>query len=610
MPVPEPILTHALMPYFDAAISAETHSRETQEAVLQASRGTKAPGAKFGSNDPTLRKPPSLSTLAMPNFSSMRPPSETFVDALRSLVAALPQENRDLLRTTTELIKATAKRSKETKMPLSNLLLVFCPSMSMSPALLRALCEADGIWNPPEDLSDVLDIKPQVTVTASDISRENSASSTGSDLSMSSDKFADALTYDDGDDTGPVAVTRTVAVSTHQERSTSPTYGGRPLPRAPGARRAPVTTLYLDNKSADELSLQPYASRKEVKHDAPSTYTSEAPSLSWSDTASPVSPDLPNPCSSPPPSSSTDSLTSSEAPSSSHLSVSTALSNKAENTTPSHGPTVVELTHLPLFPAISNVSVGGDIQFPSVASPPATPVTRRPSMPYMSTAASPDGSPSSPPSLRTRRIKKPSLHLLFTRRSSASLNALSTASISGPLSQPSASPLSSGSTPVSRTSMLAAQSSTSSLPPVLDMAFESTPLDFKMHMNEEKRRTIKPRSDSYYTALETPSPGKERRSLSPSPLIQGPNETPIADLYAAPPSSVTSLDLSQNTMPLRPRPRPRPSQSSLASSTASSFNHLSMVMPDESLVEDDWAQSVIAASNSDGSWKNVLKFFG
>jgi hypothetical protein len=37
-----------------------------------------------------------------------------------------------------------------------------------------------------------------------------------------------------------------------------------------------------------------------------------------------------------------------------------------------------------------------------------------------------------------------------------------------------------------------------------------------------------------------------------------------------------------------------------------------MVLPDEETAEEDWAQSVLAAANTDGSWtaKNVMKFFG
>ena len=93
-----------------------------------------------------MRKPPSLTTLAMPSFTGMKPPSEPLLKAMRALLARLPRENRDLIRTVVELIKATAKESGRTKMPLSNLLLVFCPSLNMNPPLLRVLCEGVGIW--------------------------------------------------------------------------------------------------------------------------------------------------------------------------------------------------------------------------------------------------------------------------------------------------------------------------------------------------------------------------------------------------------------------------------------------------------------------------------
>jgi hypothetical protein len=82
----------------------------------------------------------------MPTFTAIPPPSSALILSIRTLISQLPQENRDLLRTVVELIRATARRSKETKMPLSNLLLVFCPSLSMTPPLLKVLCEAEGIW--------------------------------------------------------------------------------------------------------------------------------------------------------------------------------------------------------------------------------------------------------------------------------------------------------------------------------------------------------------------------------------------------------------------------------------------------------------------------------
>jgi hypothetical protein len=50
--------------------------------------------------------------------------SEQLRRALSSLIARLPQENRDLLLTVTEIINANAQRSEDTRMPLNNLLLV------------------------------------------------------------------------------------------------------------------------------------------------------------------------------------------------------------------------------------------------------------------------------------------------------------------------------------------------------------------------------------------------------------------------------------------------------------------------------------------------------
>ena len=96
----------------------------------------------------------------MPKLTGMRPASKPLTNVLRSLIAQLPAENRDVLRTVVDLIKATDKASKDTKMPLSNLLLVFCPSLNMNPPLLKVLCETESIWEPlsPEE-GPVLDIR-------------------------------------------------------------------------------------------------------------------------------------------------------------------------------------------------------------------------------------------------------------------------------------------------------------------------------------------------------------------------------------------------------------------------------------------------------------------
>lgn len=583
------------MPYFDSAVTSETQHRQSLESI---DRPTNAPRS--------LRKPPSLSTLAMPNFSNMRPPSDKFVDALRSLIAALPQENRDLLRTITEVIKTTAQRHKQTKMPLSNLLLLFCPSTNMSPPLLRAFCEAEDIWDGHANPDEVIDLKRQLTVKASNLSRVDSSSSSSANSSLSSsDGFEDALSDNEGGNNRNTIVSdyaKTPTLETAVVFEPDADYGSRQARPRGGARRGHISTVYLDTASADDLSLQSFGMPDEVK-------TSLAQSLSYdrSSNASPVSPDISHPFSPPSLSSSIDSLTSSEAPSSSHLPLSASTSSRNEYASiynPSAGKSSTLPSQLAPTQSTPNVSEFGVVQFPSTGSPPITPMKNRPSIAHMTTT--PIISSSSPPSIRTQRLKKPSLHLLFSRKSSASLNGLS---ISAPMPY---EPQTSSGPP-------SPESWRSSEPPVLDLAMETGPLDLKQYLAaEEKRRTMTAarhkQVDSFYTARETPSPSEgsatpSSASQDVSPATPSAKETPIADLYSTPCSSVTSLHDSQNTRSPRARPRPQPSQASLASKP--SINHLSMALPDESLIEDDWAQSVITATdtNADSSWKNVLKLW-
>ncbi|KAL5523911.1 hypothetical protein ACEPAG_8084 [Sanghuangporus baumii] len=154
--LPEPLLTRHLMPYFEAALTAENNminaadAQGTGQNGKEHRRGSGLPSSPRDSVQ--VRKAPSLSTFAVPALAP-RTASHTLTAALSVLIARLPKENRDLLRTVTELIMATARACRETKMPLSNLLLVFCPSLMMGPPLLRALCEGKDIWDGP--LGDV-----------------------------------------------------------------------------------------------------------------------------------------------------------------------------------------------------------------------------------------------------------------------------------------------------------------------------------------------------------------------------------------------------------------------------------------------------------------------
>jgi hypothetical protein len=101
---------------------------EEQEARVQ-KLGGKGPSLPSRSRDGPLREAPSLSTLALPTFSGMRPPSQALLNTFASLLARLPRENRDLLRTVIEVVNFVAQR-KEIRMPLSNLTLVLCPTLT------------------------------------------------------------------------------------------------------------------------------------------------------------------------------------------------------------------------------------------------------------------------------------------------------------------------------------------------------------------------------------------------------------------------------------------------------------------------------------------------
>lgn len=133
--LPEPLLTRTLSPMFDDVVvsTPNSHAQQMQEFY----------GLPSGPRTvPQMRKPPSLSNLG-PNASPL------LLHKLSTLISRLPAENRDLLFTVIDLLKTTAANAKSTKMPLANLLLLFCPSLQVSPTLLRLLCEAESIWHGP-----------------------------------------------------------------------------------------------------------------------------------------------------------------------------------------------------------------------------------------------------------------------------------------------------------------------------------------------------------------------------------------------------------------------------------------------------------------------------
>jgi len=158
--------------------------------------------------------------------------------------------------------------------------------------------------------------------------------------------------------------------------------------------------------------------------------------------------------------------------------------------------------------------------------------------------------------------------------------------------------------------MFTAQSSTFSLPPVLDMAIETSPLQIGMGMDADMRRTSKAKPGSSHSNHTVTGSKNDGPMLPLSTVTRGPNETPIANLYSTPSSSVLSFHTDESTHPYLQRPKAKPSQSFASSTT--SFNHLSVALPDEETAEDGWAESVFAAADTDGSWsaRNVMKLFG
>lgn len=190
------------------------------ESSNNGSVNSSAPSHQRTGSSLGLRKAPSLSTLAVPNFKGKRSVSDSLLKALTWLISRMPRENRDLLYTVIELIRQTAARSVETKMPLANLLLLFSPTLNMNPGMLRVLCEHEDIWlgapeapsqdeapeaavtGNEEDEDEVLDIRATF-VTARESTGsvgENSAADSSAKESSSSGVDADESTSDDGEE--------------------------------------------------------------------------------------------------------------------------------------------------------------------------------------------------------------------------------------------------------------------------------------------------------------------------------------------------------------------------------------------------------------------------
>ncbi|KAJ7084358.1 hypothetical protein B0H15DRAFT_911123 [Mycena belliarum] len=525
--LPEPILTQSLIPYFEAALVQESTLNEQDKAPRV--KGAIGPSLPSGPrNVQTMRKPPSLSTLAMPNFSSIRPPSQPLLNALKSLIGQLPPENRDLIRTVTELIRATAKQSRETKMPLSNLLLVFCPSLNMNPPLLRVLCEAEGVWGDTEVAPDqpaVLDIKRESVVL-------------------------DIRARDTPDNVVKEAPDADVAgdISLQHDPSPSP-----PRPRSPVSPHSDDVSSF---STCEDASMEP-------RLDAPSPLLSSSAESLATPSSGPSLAHFPLEEKGFDVKRSLTSLVMADS--------SDTQYNESPRRLAGSGPLGTPIQ----FPAISNTSSGTQVSsarsIPTLSLPSLSLANLPPKSEHNNAAGSAPPSP-------FRRLKKPSLQLLFSKRSASPLSPLPSGGnplISGPYLLPmKAISDSSLSTPVS--AVTAPQGSSLTLPPVLDTPIESSSLRLGLGMDSDS-------AEPFVDAKE-PSPSTADEVEPPLPT---PGQTPIADWYRSP--STSNLAVNH----LRAHPTRQASKASIGSTTSS--NRLGILDGNE----EDWTQSVLLAADVD-----------
>ena len=543
--VPEPLLTRNLTQFFEAAMSAEN-------SLIQASVSESSVADRSLRG---LRKPPSLSTLALPAFHA-RKHSMSLLSTLAELIAQLPPENRDLLKTVTELIRATASRSKETKMPLSNLLLVFCPSLTMSPPLLRVLCEGQGIWDGPMPKEEeVLDIKP------------GGADGGGKKDAKEGEGESEASEKED--------CLQVMA-----------------KPRSSIKKAPPADIIVPELSKTVESVPETTSSTNESTPTPPQTQHN-------TDSSPEESPDTQTLDLSTPP------LTSSSTSTGSPNSTTEDDRNRTEPTTPSklRTKTMRKQSDLPspFRVAVRKSLIGSPIPvpFPLSGSAPSTPVVGlKPSLLLTGSSSSPDLGPSTPtsPGGSGRRKTRPSLHDLLPKRSLSSLLArpLSTYSAESPASAVSSGARSGagGDADVETGEeqyITAPQSRVVSICPVLDIPVVHSPIKMGMDIEigfedpfRDRTGVVEEGKMSNETARlrVNTSDGVVNRVSSTSSVAQTVYYTPMSQpLSLAPSVGATSSRDSYSFLDLRTKDSPSTDGDS----------------------DDDWAKSVLMAADANAS---------
>jgi hypothetical protein len=593
-------LTPSLIPYFEEALAQENKDRESNSPHTDTPHRIGGRGPTLPSNPKSgfsaLRKPPSLSTLAMPNFSGMKPPSQSLINVLRALVAQLPEENRDLLKTITELIKATAKDQKITKMPLSNLLLVLCPSLNMNPPTLRAFCEADGIWNAAPPAEQIIDIRRDEPAQDA----ESKPTATGgirlvddnSDSESEDEKTpATALPQERDREVAHRSPVSASPISPSSARGSTDSHRAAiPRARPMGPRRAmsPTSVRDMHSELASALidsSLPLTAANVPIPDDDSASSLSVSEGTSDNSRLGASSPLAM--------SSSAESLRTpssmSESASFASLPPAESLYAKPEEVAP--GPPAIadpaewkqHLQHIV-------TATPGSIQFPSTGSLPSTPLSVRRASKLLSSPSmlglgggNDEGSNSVPSSPR-KRMKRPSLQLLLSKRSASSLSSGGgkRPQISGPYLQTAENPTGLPLSAYSSNSSVGDARTQSTY--ILDTQIDSSTFDLNFGYASPRR----PQSE----AVTSPVISEPERTAVP-PMR---SETPIADLFLRSSGSNDSDDEDYRGQ-LRPQLISRNRSSSGASFVSAlsvSSTHLDS-LDDQNVNEttDAWTKSVL-----------------
>ncbi|CAE6462811.1 unnamed protein product [Rhizoctonia solani] len=122
--LPEPILTRALKSQFDMAMTA---TDTTSNASFD------------------LSKLPASVTSFGESSENMRSLDDALLTDIKILVDQLPPVNYTLLHELCHLLRYTTDHVHTTKMPIANLLLLFCPTLGFSAGFLRCLVEGQDV---------------------------------------------------------------------------------------------------------------------------------------------------------------------------------------------------------------------------------------------------------------------------------------------------------------------------------------------------------------------------------------------------------------------------------------------------------------------------------